>query len=354
MALELPFGVRVLNQKPVDEKYLNDGVPYFTVAQANSLIEIGIRHTGLTVNVLGVEYWYKEGIQDADLVEKNLGGTASGERIEKVIEQNNDFEQCEVIGYSGGTYVRAIAHKDFDGEIHGIVTKTGTTEFTLTYSGYITGLVDTVIPLTENTTYFASDTTPGLITDQSPTQEGAIKKPMFATTAQNAALVFQYLGVAIATGVTGGASGVTDGYNVGGGEEVFKEVSGETVMVFRTLYGTGGTEVQQVGDAIYISGVTKNKDVTNDNSPTYNATNDDQFIGASGTTSVILPSDPETGKEIIIADIEGDAGTNPVTVYTGDPTHKILDGDTAIINTDYGSISFIWNGILWSISAYVN
>ena len=79
--LELPFGIKVLNPTSVDAKYLNDGTPYNSVAEVNSLITEGIRHTGLTVNILGVEYWYKEGVTDPDLIIKSSDGTVSGVNV---------------------------------------------------------------------------------------------------------------------------------------------------------------------------------------------------------------------------------------------------------------------------------
>jgi hypothetical protein len=80
MSLQLPFGIRVLNQLPVENKYLNGSVPYTGTTQANTLIPIGIRHVGLTVNINNVEYWYENGIDDIDLVIKSSdsGGTITG------------------------------------------------------------------------------------------------------------------------------------------------------------------------------------------------------------------------------------------------------------------------------------
>lgn len=75
MSLELPFGLKVINPLPADSKYLRNGVPYDSVAQVNSEIPITIRHTGLTVNILGVEYWYKNGVTNSDLVPKQFDTT---------------------------------------------------------------------------------------------------------------------------------------------------------------------------------------------------------------------------------------------------------------------------------------
>ena len=62
-ALELPFGLKVLNPLPVDDKYLSGGTPYTSVGAVNGAIVEAIRHQGLTVNINGIEYWYKDIIQ---------------------------------------------------------------------------------------------------------------------------------------------------------------------------------------------------------------------------------------------------------------------------------------------------
>lgn len=74
MSLQLPFGIEVLNQKPADAKYFLSGeTPYNSIGEANFSLPSGIRHQGLTVNILGIEYWYKDGITDLDLVVKTGG-----------------------------------------------------------------------------------------------------------------------------------------------------------------------------------------------------------------------------------------------------------------------------------------
>lgn len=57
--------------KPLEFKYFNSyNEPYNSVAEANSLIPIPERHVGLTVNINSIEYWYKNGVLDTDLIEK--------------------------------------------------------------------------------------------------------------------------------------------------------------------------------------------------------------------------------------------------------------------------------------------
>jgi hypothetical protein len=70
--LELPFSVKVLDALPLDAKFMNGNVPYTSIAQANSIIGIGIRHPLLVVNINNVEYHYKDGITDANLVIKTI------------------------------------------------------------------------------------------------------------------------------------------------------------------------------------------------------------------------------------------------------------------------------------------
>jgi len=72
-SLELPFGVKVLNPKPADAKYDNEGVPYVNTAAAIAAIPAAIRHRGLTVNINGEEYWWKTGTADGDLIVKTAG-----------------------------------------------------------------------------------------------------------------------------------------------------------------------------------------------------------------------------------------------------------------------------------------
>jgi len=355
--LELPFGIKVLNPVPIDAKYLNEGIPYASTGQTNSLIPVGIRHTGLTVNVLGTEYWYKDGITDTDLVLKTTGGgtsNASGERIEKVINQANSFSIGEVIGFSGGTYVSALSSIDFDGEIHGIVTKTGTTDFTLTYAGYVTGLTSVLDvnsqPLSANTTYFLSDTVEGKMQNFQPSIVGSIIKPIFSTTINNAeGLVFQYLGVTVVTGITN--TFITGGTNLGGGEEIFAGLDGVS-MTYRTLVGSGDTIVENSGDIIiiYSSGGTGSNNVAVV-SGIYSATTLNKYISSSGATTIYLPASPILGQEITISDMKGDAYTNNILIEGNG--NLILDDTFGLINSDYGSVSLLWNGIIWIVTGYV-
>jgi len=79
MSLELPFGVKVLDNVPLDSKFFNSsGLPYTNTAEVLSELPQSIRYEGLTVFVVDTEYWFKDGVTDGDLIVKSTGGTISG------------------------------------------------------------------------------------------------------------------------------------------------------------------------------------------------------------------------------------------------------------------------------------
>lgn len=67
---ELPFGVRVVNPESVDAYYSNDGTPYVDEAAARTAVPAGLRYLGLTVNIAGAEWWWKNALGDTDLIIK--------------------------------------------------------------------------------------------------------------------------------------------------------------------------------------------------------------------------------------------------------------------------------------------
>ena len=70
MSIKLSDSIRVGQQKPLEDKYFNELVPYTSTSQVNTLLPKAVRHRGLTVNINGEEYWYKDGIEDNDLILK--------------------------------------------------------------------------------------------------------------------------------------------------------------------------------------------------------------------------------------------------------------------------------------------
>ena len=70
MSIKLSDSIRVGQQKPLEDKYFNELIPYTSTTQVNTLLLKAVRHIGLTVNINGEEYWYKDGIEDENLVLK--------------------------------------------------------------------------------------------------------------------------------------------------------------------------------------------------------------------------------------------------------------------------------------------
>jgi hypothetical protein len=88
--LQLPFGIKVLGQQALDAKYLNDGVPYVSIAEANTILSSGVRSIGLTVNINFVDFHYKDDITDEGLVIKTVDISTKENLSNK--QDNLDFD----------------------------------------------------------------------------------------------------------------------------------------------------------------------------------------------------------------------------------------------------------------------
>ena len=130
--------------------------------------------------------------------------SSSGENVTKQICQiSHGFNVKDVIGWSGGTYNKAIANGLYDGEVLGIVSKCYNANcFDLTQSGYITGLTG----LTTSTTYFLSDVTAGLLTSIEPTGNTHISKSVLIANSSTSGWVLPYAGYVITSGASAGGT----------------------------------------------------------------------------------------------------------------------------------------------------
>ena len=86
MSIKLSDSIRVGQQKPLEDKYFNELVPYTSISQVNTLLPKAIRHRGLTVNINGEEYWYKDGIEDENLVFKSNQKTIMSQIIIEILK----------------------------------------------------------------------------------------------------------------------------------------------------------------------------------------------------------------------------------------------------------------------------
>jgi hypothetical protein len=96
--------------------------------------------------------------------------------------------------------------------------------------------------------------------------------------------------------------------------------------------------------------------VVTDADPYYITGLDIVYVGVSGVTEdrVYLPSGTSLciGRKITIADVCGEALTNRIII---DGAGKNINNTgCAVINTDYGSITLLYNGYFWSPISFVN
>lgn len=80
---------------------------------------------------------------------------------------------------------------------------------------------------------------------------------------------------------------------------------------------------------------------------TYSVLSTDYYIGVSyaGEVSITLPELPETGRELVIKDESGNAGSGPnryITIIGGTSSHKIDNQNSAIINLNNGALHLIY------------
>ena len=88
--------------------------------------------------------------------------------------------------------------------------------------------------------------------------------------------------------------------------------------------------------------------VTDVATPTYTALSTDYFLCVltNGLVTITLPAGI-LGTVYIVKDCFGDAANNPITIQgTGG---ELVDGSTATINANFGSITVIFDGTEWSI-----
>ena len=79
MAIIFPDNLYVGAGNPLDAKYLSTlNTPYTGVTAVNTRIPVSQRYVGLTVNISNIEYWYRTGVTNTDLVVKTTTGSTGG------------------------------------------------------------------------------------------------------------------------------------------------------------------------------------------------------------------------------------------------------------------------------------
>jgi len=120
-------------------------------------------------------------------------------------------------------------------------------------------------------------------------------------------------------------------------------------------YSSGFT-ARSIPDVAYVTGLTSSLTSNTVNgvnvTTTYTATTNSDFVGVSGSTAFIvyLPSQPLEYQRITVADIKGNALSQNITINGGG---KLINGSsTALIDSNYGSITMVYNTVNWSVIAF--
>jgi hypothetical protein len=81
--------------------------------------------------------------------------------------------------------------------------------------------------------------------------------------------------------------------------------------------------------------------------PTYVVNDTDYYIGVNraGPVTIIIPSDPDSGREIVIKDESGNCSNNPITV--SGPVDN--DNSGFILEVDNGAVHMLFRGDYWRI-----
>jgi hypothetical protein len=320
MAIVLSDNIQVNAPKPVDSRYLNILVPYSSTTQANTAIVSGVRFTGLTVNISGSEYWYKNGILNGDLIAKSLGGTIIGGA-----NGLSTSGQNVILGgaLTGTTYI-GITNGDL------IITGgTGSTAYSFNKSCLslmtscgasfsINDVSDCIRISTKGGAYFglagsASEDYGGIVTSGGSNLSVDGRYCYISLDACSIRLC-----TAPPLGSTSDALLVWNSI-----DKQIKQISSNVVTVCNII-------------------------------SQYTATSGSSFIGVSGTTCVFLMNNPNCGQKVSVADICGDALSNPITINGNGKRINDSTCTCSIINTNYGSITFIYNGYFWSAVAFTN
>ena len=116
MSINLSDNIQIGQQLPVDSRYLNGYSTWADVTTAVGGIPSALRFIGLTVNVAGVEYWWKDGITDPNLIIKSpdLPPTVLSAlpfSTDHLLATNNQYVVDDVVYYLGDVY-KCIADND--------------------------------------------------------------------------------------------------------------------------------------------------------------------------------------------------------------------------------------------------
>ena len=71
MPIDFNDNLQIRAPKPIDDRY----GPWETIEEGLINVPYPYRYIKLTLNIAGVEYWFKDGLEDIDLIVKQYGST---------------------------------------------------------------------------------------------------------------------------------------------------------------------------------------------------------------------------------------------------------------------------------------
>ena len=87
MAIQYNENIKIAAPLSIDNRYLSlrtlsgSPLPYSGLTEVNNTIILNERYTGLTVNINNLEYWYKDGVTNTDLILKTITGKTTANAI---------------------------------------------------------------------------------------------------------------------------------------------------------------------------------------------------------------------------------------------------------------------------------
>jgi hypothetical protein len=154
--------------------------------------------------------------------------------------------------------------------------------------------------------------------------------------------------VPVSLGGTGAITLTSNGVLLGNGTSaVTATTAGTTGQVL-----TGVTGNPPIFQALPSNAVYAYTAVTNATGSPYVVLSTDVYISCDSTAGVItinLPNTTTTGRMVIVKDRTAQASTNNITVTTVGGAVTIDGSTTFVMNTNYESAQFMWNGTSYEV-----
>ena len=130
----------------------------------------------------------------------------------------------------------------------------------------------------------------------------------------------------------------------------------ETGIQYAANYSSGFTNCSLVDKEYVDNVITGNSNISavynQISTAVYSATTASNYIGAYSGSTIYLPNSPICGEKLSVADITGNALNSNILICSN--TCAIIGSQSVCINTNYGSLSLIFNGIFWSAIGFIN